>query len=103
MILDKLVEKYKEGLEVKVAIYDDGVNRIHGVDLGEVPIVKIKAPKGGIMHNKFCVIDNQVVITGSYNWTSNAEFRNEENISIIKDNKTASDYSVKYRNLIHNK
>ena len=103
ILRDKLVEKYKEGLEVKVAIYDDGVNRIHGVDLGEVPIVKIKAPKGGIMHNKFCVIDNQVVITGSYNWTSNAEFRNEENISIIKDNKTASDYSVKYRNLIHNK
>lgn len=87
ILRDKLVEKYKEGLEVKVAIYDDGVNRIHGVDLSEVPTVKIKAPKGGIMHNKFCVIDNQVVITGSYNWTSNAEFRNEENISIIKDNK----------------
>ena len=54
------------------------------------------------MHNKFCVIDNQTVITGSYNWSSNAEFKNEENISIIRDNKTASDYSVEYRRLTMN-
>ena len=84
---------------VKVAIYDDGINRRHGVDLAGIPTKKIKPSKGGIMHNKFCVIDNQIVITGSYNWSSNAEFKNEENISILRDNKTASDYSVKYRDL----
>lgn len=95
----KLIEKYKEGLDVKVAIYDDGINRLHGVDLADIPTIRIKSTKGGIMHNKFCVIDNQIVITGSYNWSSNAEFKNEENISIIRDNKTASDYSIEYRNL----
>jgi len=99
---NKLIEKYKEGLDLKVAIYDDGINRRHGVDLAGVPIKMIKSPKGGIMHNKFCVIDNQTVITGSYNWSSNAEFKNEENISIIRDNKTASDYSVEYRRLTMN-
>lgn len=98
---NKLIEKHKEGLDVKVVIYDDGVNRCHGVNLDTIPIIKIKSHKGGIMHNKFCVIDNQIVITGSYNWSSNAEFKNEENISIIRDNKTASDYSVEYRNITH--
>lgn len=96
----KLIEKHNEGLDVKVAIYDDGINRRHGVDLAGVPTKRIKSSKGGIMHNKFCVIDNQIVITGSYNWSSNAEFKNDENISIIRDNKTASDYSVEYRKLI---
>ena len=96
----KLIEKHEEGLDVKVALYDDSINRRHGVDLAEIPTIRVKSSKGGIMHNKFCVIDNQIVITGSYNWSSNAEFRNDENISIIKDNKTASDYSVEYRNLI---
>ncbi len=95
----KLIEKYNEGLDVRVAIYDDGINRRHGVDLARIPTKRIKSSKGGIMHNKFCVIDNQIVITGSYNWSSNAEFKNEENISILRDNKTASDYSVEYRNL----
>ena len=32
------------------------------------------------MHEKFCVIDNQIVISGSYNWTDNAELRNAEHI-----------------------
>ena len=97
LIAEKLIKKRQEGLDVKVAIYDDGVNNNN---LKDVPLYRIRSKHGGIMHNKFCVIDNQIVITGSYNWTNNAEFRNEENISIIEDNNTASDYSVKFRDLI---
>lgn len=37
------------------------------------------------IHNKFCVIDNKVLINGSYNWTYYAEIKNRENVSIIKD------------------
>ena len=37
------------------------------------------------MHNKFCIIDNRVLINGSYNWTYYAESKNRENILIIKD------------------
>ena len=36
-----------------------------------------------LMHNKFCIIDNSVVINGSYNWTSNANLNNHENITIF--------------------
>ena len=100
LIAEKLIEKRQEGLDVKVAIYDDGVNNKYGVNLKDIPLYRIRSKNGGIMHNKFCVIDNQVVITGSYNWTNNAEFKNEENISIIENNEIASDYSVKFRQLI---
>ena len=96
----KLVELYAKDIDVKVALYDDGINKRYGVDFAEIPLYKIKATRGGIMHNKFCVIDNQIVITGSYNWSSNAEFKNDENITIIRDNSTASDYSVQFRQLI---
>ena len=34
------------------------------------------------MHNKFCVIDDEVVINGSYNWTYKA-MDDHENIMII--------------------
>ena len=100
ILADKLIEKYKEGLDVKVAIYDDGINRKHGVELAGIDVKKIKALRGGKMHDKFCVIDNQVVITGSYNWSDNAEFKNDENIAILRDNKRASDFSVEYRHLV---
>ncbi len=38
----------------------------------------------GIMHDKFAIIDNETLITGSYNWTHSAEELNDENLLIIK-------------------
>lgn len=51
------------------------------------------------MHNKFCVIDNQKVLTGSYNWITNAESKNDENVLITIDNDTATKYSIEFRRL----
>lgn len=99
-LFDKLVEKHKSGLDVKIAIYDDGINKKHGVDISQLPNIKIKrGQRGGLMHNKFCVIDNQVVITGSYNWSDNAEFKNDENVTVENDPKQATKYSVEFRRL----
>lgn len=39
----------------------------------------------GVMHNKFAVVDSVNIITGSYNWTNNAERNNFENLLIIRD------------------
>lgn len=100
ILLEKLIQKQDSGIDVKVVVYDDGINKTHGVDLTKLNAVhKVKGTRGGIMHNKFCVIDNQVVVTGSYNWTTNAETRNDENIVIQIDPKTATDYSVQFNQL----
>ncbi len=40
----------------------------------------------GSMHHKVIVIDEEIVITGSYNFSKNAEERNSENLLIIKEN-----------------
>ncbi len=41
----------------------------------------------GTMHHKVIIIDEETVITGSYNFSKNAESRNSENLLIIKGNK----------------
>ncbi|OCA75436.1 phospholipase D-like domain-containing protein [Chryseobacterium arthrosphaerae] len=103
-LFQKLIEKQKEGIEVKLAIYDDGINRKFGVDISKITHIKLKrGARGGLMHNKFCVIDNQIVITGSYNWSDNAEFKNDENITVEYDPKQATKYSVEFRNLTSDK
>ena len=62
--------------------------------------VKVRSDRGGIMHEKFCVIDNQIVISGSYNWTDNAELRNAEHINITEnDNELATKYSLEFNRL----
>lgn len=98
VLFNKLVEKHNEGLDVEISIYDDGVNRKHGVDITQLPHKMIKSGKrGGLMHDKFCVIDNQIVVTGSYNWTDNAEFRNDENITVEHDPEQATRFTLEYR------
>jgi phosphatidylserine/phosphatidylglycerophosphate/cardiolipin synthase-like enzyme len=39
----------------------------------------------GLMHDKVIVVDEEIVITGSYNFTNNAEKYNDENIVILHD------------------
>ncbi len=55
-----------------------------------------------IMHHKFCVIDNEVVITGSYNWTASADKKNNENLLVIHDAKMAQEYSTEFNRLWNN-
>jgi phosphatidylserine/phosphatidylglycerophosphate/cardiolipin synthase-like enzyme len=45
-----------------------------------------------IAHNKIMVIDEETVITGSFNFTKAAEENNAENLLVIRDKKLAEKY-----------
>jgi len=53
----------------------------------------------GLMHNKFAIIDGETLITGSFNWTQTAQERNEENLLIIHDESTISQYQQRFEYL----
>ena len=38
------------------------------------------------------IVDNQQLLTGSYNWTMSAANYNEENLIILADNETNNDF-----------
>ena len=48
------------------------------------------------MHNKYCVIDEKIVITGSFNWTAKAVSLNHENIVIIRDEYVAKQFKANF-------
>lgn len=98
-IADKLIEKFKGGVDVKVISFDDHTNAKFGVNIESIPHKMISGTRGGTMHNKFCVIDNQKVITGSYNWSVNAENKNDENAAVMYDYDRASDYTVEFKKM----
>ena len=59
--------------------------------------------KNYIMHNKFAIIDNRILLTGSYNWTFSANNRNDENLMIIDDPEIIARYQNQFINLWTNK
>jgi phosphatidylserine/phosphatidylglycerophosphate/cardiolipin synthase-like enzyme len=48
----------------------------------------------GQMHHKTMIVDDDIVVTGSYNFTRSAEERNDENV-IILHNKQIADFYMK--------
>ena len=55
------------------------------------------------MHNKFAVIDNRILLTGSYNWTFSANNRNDENLMVIDDPEIIEIFQNQFVNLWTNK
>jgi hypothetical protein len=82
---DVLLAKHQADIDVRVITYLDGVNKKNGVDFKDIPHIERRGERSGLMHRKYCIIDNHVTISGSYNWTDNASERNDENIEIIQD------------------
>jgi len=52
-----------------------------------------------LMHHKFMVIDEYIVVTGSYNWSSAAEDRNDENIVVILDRDVAQRFVQEFERI----
>jgi phosphatidylserine/phosphatidylglycerophosphate/cardiolipin synthase-like enzyme len=48
-------------------------------------------------HNKIIVVDGQTVLTGSFNFTGQAENQNAENLLVIRDKALAEQYTANWQ------
>lgn len=93
-IIRELIAAHKRGVKVEILLDASnlyakysGLNELQKAGI-EVLIDKVP----GIAHNKVIIIDQQKVITGSFNFTSAADKRNAENVIIVNDQQIAKDY-----------
>lgn len=69
---------------------------------GDYPVSWAKKEKGsGYMHNKFCIIDNQYVWTGS--WNPNQEDKTANNVVVIQSKTLAKAYRSEFKELFEGK
>ena len=52
-----------------------------------------------LMHDRFAVLDDAVVLTGSYNWTRAASAENDEDLLLIRDPEIAGRYRERWLQL----
>lgn len=80
-------EAYQRRIEIKI-ITDDDKSNDKGSDIYTLfhSGIEIKTDRSeNHMHHKFAIIDDEILISGSFNWTRSASKYNQENI-IITDN-----------------
>ncbi|WP_423128545.1 phospholipase D-like domain-containing protein [Gaoshiqia sp. Z1-71] len=88
-LFETLLQLIRNGIIVELIVNNDHINnRKDGLNFDEFIQVGGKfyfADSSRLMHHKFIIIDEKITVTGSYNWTYNAEFRNNENIILTDD------------------
>ena len=98
-----LREIASRGVKIDLIFNDDYINRKNlSTSFENINYYPIKT-KGfaTLMHNKFCIIDEGVIITGSYNWSKRAS-QHFENIVIIRnDYELVSKFMHEFHDLIH--
>ena len=51
---------------------------------------------GSKMHHKFALLDGKAVLTGSYNWTAEAEDQNFENLILVHESRLVAQFLVEF-------
>ena len=106
LLFQPLLLKKNIGVEIELILNHDEINcgisnPINFDELSKIGGKIYWNTSKNLMHDKFCIIDDNIVITGSYNWTNKAEF-NKENISVFRGElDTLRFYNEQFKKYIH--
>lgn len=106
-LFESPIKAARRGCWVRLALLDDVINRRSGLNLerlraagGEVFWIPEGESGQGSLHHKFCVIDGDGVITGSYNWTRRASRADENILRVRGDTALAAGYTEAFAQLL---
>lgn len=71
----------KKGVKVRIILDRDNAGHAYSIDewlAAQGMEVRFIQVENGCMHHKFMIIDGKTLMTGSYNFTNESEFRNYE-------------------------
>ena len=99
-IAQALVRAHERGVKVRVLLdqKSQSTNRYVMGLLTDAQIELRQDGKHAIAHNKVVVIDQVIVITGSFNFTNSAASRNAENFLVLKSEDLAEQYRLQWKN-----
>ncbi|MCU0519136.1 MAG: phospholipase D-like domain-containing protein [Anaerolineae bacterium] len=97
-IANAIIDRHRDGLDVSGVIEgrnteDPGSDFSAFVGAG-VPVLKDGNPY--LMHHKVIIVDGDIVITGSYNFSASAANANDENVLILRSPDVAAAYEQEY-------
>ena len=104
LLLHPLVLKLQTGVSVEIILNDDNINKGGESSLDFTSFLEA----GGVLrwntskqllHEKFCIIDDRIVISGSYNWTNKAEYNDEVETFYFDEQETCGFFNSQFLKL----
>ena len=98
---EALISAKEKGLDVKVVIEEENAY-VRGSEYEKLKKagvdVRLDSNKA-LMHHKVMIVDGEIVVTGSYNWTKSAEEENDENLVVICGEGLARRYEEEFERI----
>jgi phosphatidylserine/phosphatidylglycerophosphate/cardiolipin synthase-like enzyme len=98
---EALISKHNEGVEVAIVSDSDYKKREAIQRCMAAGIQVVFDNREPFMHDKFCVVDETFIWTGSTNITENCMYRNDNNSVLISSPNLAKDYRMEFDEMFH--
>lgn len=97
-----LIEKAAQGVTVAGVMEESQYHFNRGTEYDRLRAGNVNVRLDGNpqnMHHKVLIIDQQIVVTGSYNFSASAEERNDENTLIIHSPDVAAEFLAEFQRI----
>jgi len=102
-IAQALISARQRGVKVEIILDKSQIDRFNQADeVSQAGCAVHVDMAPGLAHNKVMVIDGEIVLTGSFNYTMSAEKENRENLLIIRSKALAKLYLDNWRENLKN-
>ena len=98
-VAQALVAAQQRGVDVRLVTDSDYVNEAGAALVQQAGIPVVEDGRSAFMHNKFVIIDEREVWTGSWNLTENGTYRNNNNLLRIESPALAQSYTAEFEEL----
>ena len=100
LIYEAILAAQRRGVAVRIVtddrhgLEDDSDTSLRDLKAAGVAIVADN--RSGLMHNKFTIVDARAVWTGSWNYTFNGTYRNNNNVLVLESAGVAAAYKTEF-------
>ncbi|XP_074648582.1 uncharacterized protein LOC141904040 [Tubulanus polymorphus] len=98
---DAVVNLHKRGVVVRVIVDSEQIDA-SGSQIGKFRSEGIQVrhdQTSYFMHHKFAIVDNTILLNGSFNWSRQAITGNNENVLVTNDDEIVQPYCQEFRSL----
>ncbi len=100
-LTEAILNAHKRGITIRI-ITDNDKKGDMGSDIAELISKGLDVRMDhshNLMHHKFAIFDNFILLNGSFNWTRSASTNNQENIVVSGEAKIVNDFQQQFDRL----
>ena len=99
-----LIAAQQRKVKVRVIVAQENAEKAYDVadelaQMDKLKMLTLAHNRSGLMHNKFMIADGERVWTGSYNFTRNCSYFNDNHAVVLESRELAENYETEWREI----